>query len=357
MLKYILPLVGQDVKLQRHCPYCHRFAANKHSGIIHRAISDMRITSIRQRRMKCPWCKATWTLRQEGISDGRHRTDRMIAYGVMLYMLGLSCRGVELMLAAWGCKGSNSTIERDVAEAGSQAKLLHQQAKGLVSVRILGVDGTGAKIAGKPRAGLLFFVDVERGKLICVEPVNETDSRKVREHVSRVMEAVGAQQLMTDELSVYDNIVDQQHHKICLAHWRKSKVRRAFELHRQFKVEGLEYAAKDMLELIALLRQDPMPQKIPDSIEKLVRRYINCRSGTLWKANQLLQHIERTWDRVSKDGTDRTNNATERLIGLNYKIRTKMMRGFKSKSKALNHCYLSEYLRGEGGVCDLRKVI
>jgi transposase-like protein len=79
MLKYILPSVGQDVKLQRHCPYCHRFGASKHSGIIHRAISDMRVTSIRQRRMKCPWCKATWTLRPEGIGDGRHRTDRMIA--------------------------------------------------------------------------------------------------------------------------------------------------------------------------------------------------------------------------------------------------------------------------------------
>jgi hypothetical protein len=100
-----------------------------------------------------------------------------------------------------------------------------------------------------------------------------------------------------------------------------------------------------------------MPQKIPESIEKLVRRYINCRSGVLWKVNQLLQHIERTWDKVNKDGPDRTNNATERLIGLNYKIRAKTMRGFKSRPKAVNHCYLSEYLRGGDGVCDLRKVI
>jgi hypothetical protein len=264
---------------------------------------------------------------------------------------------VELMLAAWGCKGSKSAIERDVAEAGSQARSLHERAKGLIRVRILGVDGTGARIAGKPRAGLLFFVDVERGKLICVEPVNETDSRKVREHVLKVFAMVGAQQLMTDELSVYDNIVDEDSHKICLAHWRKSKVNRAYEIHRQLKVEGLEYAAKDMSELIALLRQDPMPQKIPEGIEKLVRRYINCRSGALWKANQLLQHIESTWERLSKDGTNRTNNTTERLIGLDYKLRVKPMRGIKNTSKALNHCYLSEYLRGENGLCDLRKVI
>jgi len=52
-------------------------------------------------------------------------------------------------------------------------------------------------------------------------------------------------------------------------------MKRAYEIQRQLKLEGLEYAAKDMLELAAVLRQDPMPQKIPESIEKLLRRHIN----------------------------------------------------------------------------------
>ncbi|MGA2092882.1 MAG: hypothetical protein ABSH16_05685, partial [Sedimentisphaerales bacterium] len=141
-------------------------------------------------------------------------------------------------------------------------------------------------------------MDVERSRLICVEPVNETDSRKVRGHVLKVMAEVGAQKLSADELSVYEGIVDESNHKICLAHWRKSKLKRAYEIHRQLKTEGLECAEKDMLDLSALLCHDPMPQKIPEGIEKLVRRYINCRSGVLWKVNQLLQHIERTWDKV-----------------------------------------------------------
>lgn len=309
-----------------------------------------------QRRMKCPWCGTTWTIRVDGIGDGRHRSDRLILIGVVLYMFGLSYRKVEQFLELLTCCGSKSSIERDVESACQTARQLHNSAPKM-RVNVLGVDGTGARMAGKPRAGMLFFVDVERNKLICVEPVNETDSRKVREHVLRVMEAVGAQQLITDELSVYDNIVGDENHKICLAHRRKSKMKRVYEIQRQLKLEGLEYAAKDMLELAAVLRQDPMPQKIPEGIEKLLRRYINCRAGALWKANQLLQHIERTWDKVSKDGTDRTNNATERLIGLNYKIRAKTMRGFKSWPKALEHCYLSEYLRGEDGLCDLRRVI
>ena len=77
----------------------------------------------------------------------------------------------------------------------------------------------------------------------------------------------------------------------------------------------------------------------------------------LFQVNQLLQHIERTWGQVSSEPGDQTNNATERLIGSDYKIRVKKMRGLKNEEKVLGHCYLSEYLRGSDGICDLRKVI
>jgi hypothetical protein len=96
---------------------------------------------------------------------------------------------------------------------------------------------------------------------------------------------------------------------------------------------------------------------MPEEIERLVRRFINCRKGTHWKANQLLQHIERTWPYVGRGPGDPTNNVTERMIGLTYKIRAKTMRGFKSWDKALAHPYLSQYSRGENGVSDLRRVI
>jgi transposase-like protein len=356
MVDLIIPSVKQEPKLERQCPSCGRNNGNIHSATRRRKISDTRIEFIFQRRMKCPWCKTTWTLRPEGISEGKQRTDRLIILGVVLYMFGLSVRRVEQFLPLLGSSGSKSSIERDVADAGQKAKQLHRNAP-KICVKVLGVDGTGAKMAGKSRSGMLFFADVERNNLICVEPINETDSKKVREHVLKVMAAVGAEKLISDELSVYEGIVDESNHKICLAHWRKSKLKRVYDIHRQLKIEGLEYAVKDMLDLSALLRADPMPQKIPESIEKLVRRYINCHSGVLWKVNQLLQHIERTWHKVNKDGPDRTNNTTERLIGLDYKIRAKTMRGFKSWLKAVNHCYLSEYLRGREGVCDLRKVI
>ena len=355
MIKYIIPSVGNSLKLERHCPHCGRLGGNIHSGTNYRAVSDIKVSSIPQRRMKCPFCKTTWTIRAEGIADGKQRTDRLIAIGVVLYMFGLSYRSVEKFLPLLDCIGSKSAVERDVAAAGQKAKMLHFAAPRM-RVRVLGVDGTGAKMAGK-RAGLLFFVDIDKGRLVCVEPVNETDSARVRRHVRKVMVAVGAKQLRTDELSVYKRIVPESSHKICLAHWRKSKCRRAWQLYRQLKSEGFKFEASDMLKLLELLKVEPRPPTLPEAVEKLVRRYINCRRGLFWKVNQLLQHIERTWELVSNDQYDRTNNTTERIIGLSYKIRVKTMRGSKSWPKILGHCYLSEYLRGSNGLCDLRKVV
>jgi len=40
--------------------------------------------------------------------------------------------------------------------------------------------------------GLLFHVDVEKTRLICVESIQEKDADKARRHVARVMAAVGA---------------------------------------------------------------------------------------------------------------------------------------------------------------------
>jgi hypothetical protein len=64
-----------------------------------------------------------------------------------------------------------------------------------------------------------------------------------------------------------------------------------------------------------------------------------------WKVNQLLQHVERTREKVSDDRADPTHNAPERLIGLTFKIRAKTMRGVKSRTKVLAHPHPASFLR------------
>jgi hypothetical protein len=279
-----------------------------------------------------------------------------VGVGVMLYMLGLSYRNVQTFLPLLGCRGSKSSIERDVDAAGQNAASLHREAPRM-KVRVLGVDGTGAAMAGQD-AGVLFFVGIgPGGGLVGVEAVHEEQTDLARRHVRRVMAAVGAQELRTDEHSVYEGIAPEGQHRLCLTHWRKSKGKRASDLLLQANRDEAVLEQATMEQLLALLRQQPRSSTAPEELERLVTRYINARKGLPWKVNQLLQHIERTWPKVSDDPVDPTNNDTERMIGLAFKIRSKTMRGFKSMRKVLAHPHLSFFIRGRQGTCDLRQVV
>ena len=355
MVGYILSSVGSVLKLDRRCPHCACPNGRIHSAVRPRRIVDLKASTVAQRRMKCPYCGVTWTLRADGVGHGRQRSDRLRGIGVILYMLGLSYRAVEQFLPCLECCGSKSSIERDVTEAGQKASDLHISAP-RVRVRVLGVDGTGDAMAGR-KGGVLFFVDIERQKLLFVEPIRETEAARLRRHVRRVFALLDAEELRTDEHSVYEGVVSPGKHRLCLTHWRKSKGKRAWDLLQEASRTGRELEAATLQDLLDLLRQQPRGPTVPAELEILVRRYINARRGLPGKVNQLLQHVERTWEKVSDDPLDATNNVTERLIGLTLKIRAKTMRGFKSKTKVLAHPYLASFLRGADDLCDLRKVI
>jgi hypothetical protein len=121
MVRYLLPSVGRDLVLDRRCRECHRANGQVHAATRPRPISDWKVSTIWQRRMKCPWCGRTWTVRSEGVGSGRQRSDRLRGFGVMLYMLGLSYRGVEQVVATLGCRGGKSSIEREVSKPRSIA--------------------------------------------------------------------------------------------------------------------------------------------------------------------------------------------------------------------------------------------
>jgi hypothetical protein len=355
MVRYILPSVASGLQLDRHCPDCGRNGGAIHSAVRYRAVSDIKLLSVPQQRMRCPFCGSSWTLRGQGVQPGHQRSDRLRSIGVVLYMLGLSYRNVQTFLPLLSCRGGKSSVERDVADSGQKAQDLHRDAPRM-QVAVLGVDGTGAAMAGQ-NAGLLFFVDIAHQRLLRVEPVQEEDTPAVRRHVRRVLAEVGARELRTDEHSVYEWIVPEGQHRLCLSHWRKSKGKRAYDLLPQARAEDRPLEVRTLERLLELLRLQPRPPTPPEELRWLVERYLPCRKGLLWKINQLLQHVERTWEKVSDDPIDPTNNSTERIIGLTLKIRSKTVRGFKSPAKNLAHPYLASYLRGQQGTCDLRKII
>ena len=87
MVHYLFPSVGTEIKLERHCPHCHRVGAWIHSSRHERAISDVRAETVPQQRQYCPFCGTTWTVRAHGVGAGRTRSERLRAMGVFLYML------------------------------------------------------------------------------------------------------------------------------------------------------------------------------------------------------------------------------------------------------------------------------
>ena len=373
MVHYVLPPVKPTERFERRCWHCQYMGGQIHSGQHHRPIRDIRLSQIPIRRMYCPACGTTWTVRPGGVGPGRQRTDRLRGLGVMFYMLGLSYRAVEAITASLECGVGKSTVERDVAEAGQKAEELHQ-AGARLKIKLVSVDGTGAAMAGQNR-GMLFCVDPVGGRLLRVVYASEEDLAAVRKHIREVMASCGAQVLRTDEHSVYQKAAEQlgiPRHELCAAHWLKSKQCRVRQLREQACASGRTPDLVGLDELREILRHRPRSHDPPEELMRLVRRYIGCRApkrggpaSLPYRIKQLLLHVERTWSRVSR-APDPTNNTTERLIGLCYKIRAKTMRGFKSPTKARQHPYLSSFLRaftpgpqsdGQEGLCRLAEVL
>jgi hypothetical protein len=117
-------------------------------------------------------------------------------------------------------------------------------------------------------------------RLARVEPGQEADAKKVREHIQRVMERTGAHELRTDELSVYEHTAASEH-MVCLAHWLESKCKRAWELARLFEAEKMSYEAQAMRQLIELLHRHRSCPMFPEAIERWVRRFINSHGGMM----------------------------------------------------------------------------
>jgi hypothetical protein len=73
MVNFIISSAATTLNLQRLRPHCGRNNGNIHSAIRRRRINDTKTNYVVQRRMNCPHCRTTWTIRAEDASDGRQR--------------------------------------------------------------------------------------------------------------------------------------------------------------------------------------------------------------------------------------------------------------------------------------------
>ena len=77
------------------------------------------------RRYRCLSCRRTFRVYPQGVSRAQ-RSDRLKGIGIMFYVLGLSCGGVEDALTTLGWAGSKSSTYRDVRAAGEAVQRIRQ---------------------------------------------------------------------------------------------------------------------------------------------------------------------------------------------------------------------------------------
>ena len=357
-----LPRPGVEPILNRTCPACGEARMHVHEHQPDRRIVDWKLDTIRQVRVKCPACGKTATCRPEGIEPGLHRTPGVKAYGVLLYALGLSYRSVGAAIRSLTYHGSASAVYRDVIGAGERVRRMHEARAGK-AVRILGVDGTGQRMKGGT-VGVAFAVDAERQVLVGVELVEEENPRQVHRFIKRLCQTYGVQAVLTDEHDSYKKVMQspaiEAEHRLCQAHWKKSKQLRIRTLKNQADERGYRQYIRDLDELGRLVRDGP-----PDAlarVEKIHRRYLDYpvapRGGTWtlgYHMRMLTLHLLDTWNRIGA-GTQLTNNTAERLIGLLLKIRSKTMRGFAKPENIQRFVHLTAYLWENRNACELKAV-
>ena len=212
--------------------------------------------------------------------------------------------------------------------------------------------------------GVAFAVDAERGLLLGVELVEEENERQVVRFVKQLCRDYGVEILITDEHSSYAKATRarsvQVDHRLCEAHWKKSKQLRIRGLRTRAEERGYRRFTRDLAALSRLVRD--RPRDGPARIRRIHERYLDHECpplGTQWSLGyhmrMLTLHLLDTWDRVGADGQS-TNNTAERLIGLLLKIRSKTMRGFAKRENILRFVYLTAYLWENRQDCELKAV-
>lgn len=280
-------------------------------------------------RYRCTECGQTFRHYPDGISAA-DQTDRLKAAAAMMWALGLPLRPVTAVLSLFGAAVCHQTVWRDAVAFAQQLGCRRRPGR----VRVLGVDGTGARIGGQP-SGIVVAVDMGTGKPVVMVELDEHDPEAVLDWLAPLVEQLGVEVIVTDDLNLYRPLaktldVDRQ---LCLFHVRRwvGKALRDLtealdpqwhEILERVRVLLEELPAQGGYELCQLWEQIDEPPPGPGE-----------KASPLYRLRNLLIRLSNSWQELllftRRDDVPTTNNLSEYAIG-RYKLRTRTMRGVKS---------------------------
>ena len=152
-----LPDVKQKTETRpRECRYCGGETFQRW-GKVRKPVRDNKYRSVQVYRYCCCSCHRTFRHYPQGVdqADQTQRLRKLVALG---WVLGMSLRGMETFLTAFGLRVSHMMVWRDLQE---QAKLLEKRRR-WQPVRVLGVDGVYPLGQGRKRP-VIIAVDLGNG--------------------------------------------------------------------------------------------------------------------------------------------------------------------------------------------------
>ena len=310
------------------CRYCEGTTIQRW-GAVHKRVKDIRLTSVKVYRYRCCGCHHTFRYYPEGISRA-DQSERLKQYATICWSLGLSHRGVSLILSGLQISLAHMSVWRDVqAEAGQRKKQNRKK-----SVRVLGLDGAYVLGWGEKQP-VLVGVDLGDGQVVALGQVNEYDPEAVGRWLGGLVKQLGVSVIVTDDLHSYRVVAEKLklEHQVCQFHVRRWVGNTLKEL-RQTVPKEWQWVLQEIDQLIEVL-----PTQGDQRLHALWKQVKVRRSGTgkphsaLDQLRSLLQRLSQHWQSYCTFQYEPlvpwTNNATERAIG-RMKMRARTVRGYKT---------------------------
>lgn len=331
-----LPTVKRNNSIRpSQCPYCAGVTFQRW-GKVQRKIKDPHIRTVQLHRYRCTQCRRTFRHYPQGVSHAQQSV-RMKKLAVIGWSLGLSYRGLSLLLAAFGVALSRMSGWRDVQAEGEalRGQLRWQPA------RVVGVDG--AWLRGH---GLMVAVDLGNGRLLSIAHIDERqDPAAVAAWLQQLKQQHDIGAIVTDDLSMYPQLAERLElgHQVCQFHVRRWVGRTCWELERSLPEEWV-WVVEEIQGLM-----ESMPPQASQRLHQLWKQLPGAkrRAGKetpVEKLRRLLATLLARWERYTTFFHDAelpwTNNRTEQLIG-KFKVRAKSTRGYKTEAGRLNGILVS----------------
>jgi transposase-like protein len=324
-----LPVVKRKTEARpQKCKYCPGETFQRW-GKVKKSVRDNRCRYVYVYRYHCCACHRTFRHHPDGV-DQADQTQRLRKLASLLWVMGLSLRGVSTALAAFGVSLSHMSVWRDNQEHSE----LMEQRRRWQGVRVLGLDGAYPLGWGKKRA-VLIAVDLGNGVPVAIGQVDESNPQAVRRFLAPLVQRLGVSVIVTDDLASFRTVANQLglEQQICQFHLRRWVSNALREL-QEIVAQEWQWVLEEIRRLLAEL-----PPEGSRRLFELWKQVPERRTGQagarspLEQLRLLLIRLSEHWDSYRvfdwQPDVPWTNNGTEQVIG-RMKMRSRTVRGYKS---------------------------